>query len=68
MTADEGREASYYVDLIDRLLKSGNYDWARETLEGISRNVCFNNRITRAQKSAIDHVMVGRLKHDTGPA
>jgi hypothetical protein len=60
------REAAYYVDLIGRLLASGNYDWARDTLEGISSNVCFNNRITRAQKAAIDHVMAGRLRHDLG--
>lgn len=62
----EEREADYYDDLIDRLLATGNYDWARDTLEGIQRNVRLKRRITRDQKSAIDHVMTGRLRHDLG--
>jgi hypothetical protein len=57
---------AYYADLINRLLATGNYDWARDTLEGIAGNIERNGQVTPRQKAAVDHIMVGRLKHDTG--
>ena len=60
-------ETHYYLDLISRLLGTGMYEWARETLEGIHATVTRTGNLTPRQKQAIDHIMVGRLKHDIGP-
>lgn len=60
------RDAEYYGDLIARLLATGDYDWARDTLEGIARTIVRSGEVTLRQRSAIDHVMLGRLRHDTG--
>lgn len=59
-------ESAYYADLIARLLATSHYDWARETLEGIAATIARSGKITMRQKQAIDHIMVGRLKHDIG--
>jgi hypothetical protein len=57
---------AYYLDLIDRLLATKDYEWARDTLTGIAETVQRTGRLTLRQKEAVDHVMVGRLKHDVG--
>jgi hypothetical protein len=56
----------YYLDLIERLLATKHYEWARPTLEGISETVTRTGVVTLRQREAIDHVMTGRLKHDLG--
>jgi hypothetical protein len=50
--------------LIDDHLATGQYEWARETLEGIHTTVEETNRVTRRQQEAVEHIIVGRLKHD----
>lgn len=57
-------EALYYVDLINRLLATKQYDWARGTLEGIAADAERWKRITSPQKQAVDHIITGKLKHD----
>ncbi len=42
-------EADYYVDLINRLLGSGDYEWARETLSGIHETVSRTGRLSPKQ-------------------
>ena len=59
-------EAEYYLDLINRLLLTKDYDWAADTLSGIAATVHATGRLSMKQKQAIDHIMVGRLKHDVG--
>jgi hypothetical protein len=61
----EQEEAAYYQDLINRLLATHKYEWARETLVGIATTISLTDRVTLRQKSAVDHIMVGRLKHDS---
>jgi hypothetical protein len=70
--ADESEEVfvsdtDYYLDLINRLLASKDYDWARDTLEGIANTLASTGNLTPRQKAAVEHIMVGRLKHDVGP-
>ena len=57
-------EAEYYTDYIGRLLASRDYEWCRDTLEGICGTIDRTQRVTPNQKQAIDHLVVGRLKHD----
>lgn len=57
-------ERDYYVDLIGRLLATKDYEWARDTLSGIAETVQRLGMITARQKAAVEHIMVGRLKHD----
>lgn len=57
-------ESDYYVDLINRLLATGKYEWARDTLAGIASTMARSGQVTLRQKSAVDHIIVGRLKHD----
>ena len=52
------------MDTIERLLATPNYEWARETLEGIYRTVEHAGRASIAQEEAVTHIIVGRLKHD----
>lgn len=61
-------DPEYYGDLINRLLGSRKYEWCRPTLEGILNTITSTQVVTAKQKSALDHIMVGRLKHDVGPA
>ncbi len=56
----------YYLDLINRLLSTRDYEWARDTLSGIATTVHATGRLTLRQKEAVEHIMVGRLKHDVG--
>lgn len=59
------REPFELVDLITRLLATKDYEWARDTLDGIRRTVVLTNTVTRRQAEAVTHIMVGRLKHDS---
>ncbi len=52
------------LDLIEDHLRTGNYNWARDTLEGIAATVEETNRVTLRQQEAVEHIIVGRLKHD----
>jgi len=49
---------------ITELLATKRYDWARSTLEGIRATIQQNGRVTLRQQEAVEHVMIGRLKHD----
>lgn len=60
-------DADYYGDLINRLLGSRKYEWCRPTLEGILNTITATQTVTPKQKTALDHIIVGRLKHDVGP-
>jgi hypothetical protein len=60
------RDAADYIDVIDQLLASKSYEWARPTLEGIRQTMAASGIATAKQRQAIDHVIIGRLKHDTG--
>jgi hypothetical protein len=59
-------DAEYYLDLINRLLATKDYDWASDTLSGIATTIHATGRLTLRQKQAVDRIMAGRLKHDTG--
>lgn len=50
---------------IEELLATCKYEWARRTLEGIHRTICVSGSVTLRQQEAVEHIMVGRLKHDT---
>jgi hypothetical protein len=52
------------LTLIEDHLRTGNYEWARDTLEGIAATVEETNRVTPRQQQAVEHVILGRLKHD----
>lgn len=58
------QEVDALIDLIERHLATKDYNWARETLEGILHTVEQTNRVTRKQQQAVEHIIVGRLKHD----
>jgi hypothetical protein len=57
-------QEEYYLDLINRLLGTRDYEWARDTLTGIASTIHATGRLTMRQKEAVEHIMVGRLKHD----
>ena len=59
-------DPEYYIDLITRLLRGKHYDWARPTLTGIRDTIQNTGNVTLRQREAIDHIITGRLKHDTG--
>jgi len=52
---------------IAELLATGQYEWARRTLEGIYATVEATSMVTLKQYEAVEHIIVGRLKHDVGP-
>lgn len=49
---------------IDELLKTGSYEWARTTLIGIYATIERAGAVTLRQQEAVEHIMLGRLKHD----
>lgn len=49
---------------IRELLVTRKYEWARDTLEGIARRIGQERIVTRRQQEAVEHIMIGRLKHD----
>lgn len=60
MTADAA------LMLVNKLLATKNYEWARDTLSGIADTIHRTGAVTLRQQEAIEHIMVGRLKHDLG--
>lgn len=59
-------DAAYYMDIIEGLLRTRHYDWARATLEGIYKTIRDTGKLTPNQRQAVDRTMAGRLKHDIG--
>ena len=57
-------DADYYEDLARSLANRPEYAWARPTLAGIADTIHHTGTLTLKQREAIEHVMVGRLKHD----
>lgn len=49
---------------IDGLLALKEYQWAKDTLEGIRANIEYNDRVTLRQQEAVEHIIIGRLRHD----
>lgn len=58
--------AEVMIGRIDELLATKRYEWARETLTGIRANVEQTRMVTLRQQEAVEHIMIGRLKHDAG--
>jgi hypothetical protein len=56
--------SAYYIALARRLAGLKEYAWARATLEGIAETMERTDHCTLKQQEAIEHIMVGRLKHD----
>ena len=54
-----------FLDLIEDHLRTGDYEWARDTLEGIKETVERTNRVTLRQQESVEHIILGRLKHDS---
>jgi hypothetical protein len=59
-------DPGYYIDLIQRLIATRQYEWARDTLTGISATIDRTGIVTLKQREALDHIITGRLKHDLG--
>jgi hypothetical protein len=55
------------IGRITELLATRHYEWARSTLEGIRDTIEQTQRVTLRQQEAVEHIMIGRLKHDVGP-
>ena len=55
---------AYYADLAESLLATKKYEWCRETLVGIAETIRRTNAVTLRQREAIEHIIVGKLKHD----
>lgn len=45
-----------FLERIEELLDTGDYDWARETLEGIYKTVEDSERVTPGQITAVDNI------------
>lgn len=52
------------LNRISELLSTGKYEWARGTLEGIYSTVEATGKVTLKRSEAVEHIIVGRLKHD----
>lgn len=50
------RDAADFVRLIDEMLESGEFDWAEDTLTGISDTVSKTGRVTEGQRRAVDNI------------
>ena len=51
---------------ITELLATKKYEWARGILEGIRDTIERTGTVSLRQQEAVEHIMVGRLKHDVG--
>ena len=58
-------KAAELLDLIEDHLRTGKYEWARDTLEGIAATVTDTGVATVRQQEAVEHIILGRLKHDS---
>ncbi|MDO8795389.1 MAG: hypothetical protein Q7J25_12290 [Vicinamibacterales bacterium] len=59
-------DAATMLDQIERLLATRRYEWARPTLEGLHRTITASGLVTLRQQEAVEHIILGRLKHDVG--
>jgi hypothetical protein len=57
-------KAAELLDLIEDHLRTGKYEWARDTLEGIAATVTDTGVATVRQQEAVEHIIIGRVKHD----
>jgi len=64
MSDPQRQKLMYYADLAESLLATKNYEWCRETLEGIASTIRRTGTTTLRQREAIEHIIVGKLKHD----
>lgn len=55
------------VARIEELLATKSYEWARPTLEGIKTTILQTGAVSLRQQEAVEHIILGRLKHDVGP-
>jgi hypothetical protein len=46
----------WFIDSIDEMLESDDYDFANDTLEGIRASVVKNQNVTEGQKNAIRNI------------
>lgn len=65
-TAADIARGDRLLDTISSLLATKDYEWARDTLEGIRDTVERKGWATLRQEEAVTHVITGRLKHDLG--
>lgn len=49
---------------IEELVATGKYEWCRRTLRGIHRTIEESGVVTLRQQEAVEHIMLGRLRHD----
>ena len=49
-------EVQNFINQIDDMLSSGDYDWAEETLDGIQIWVSQNGVVTDKQLNAVDNI------------
>jgi hypothetical protein len=61
---DPTRDAAYYKDLAFRHAKLPAYRWAAETLYDIGWTIERTGRVTVKQREAIEHIILGRIRHD----
>jgi hypothetical protein len=57
--------AAHLLELIEDHLATGRYEWARPTLEGIAATVTDTGVATLRQQEAVEHIILGRVKHDS---
>lgn len=57
-------DADTMLARITELLATKRYEWARQTLAGISETITRTGTVTLRQQEAVEHIMIGRLKHD----
>ena len=68
-TAGDDAETPWYqfVGRIDDLLGSGEYDWASDTLTGISETVQATHRVSEGQRRAVANIEArGESRRDDG--
>lgn len=49
----------FQIRRIDRMLKSGDYDWAEDTLKGIRSTIKNTDEVTKGQVRAIGNIQRG---------
>ncbi|HET9253886.1 MAG TPA: hypothetical protein VFO16_01630 [Pseudonocardiaceae bacterium] len=55
-------DAESHIATIDSLLATRDYEWCRDTLEGIRETMMMTGRATLRQREAIDHIIDGCLR------
>ena len=57
-------EAAYYVDLARKHAMRPEYRWCADKMDDIADTIERTGRLSPRQKQAIEHFILGRLKHD----